>query len=73
MTRNLEGRLSKLEGQSSNSDISVWCDEDDQVEATFADMIDRGEIKASDRSRCVYWVHSRGTPGAHERSLEELN
>ena len=73
MTRNLESRLARLEGFSSTDDISVWCDEDDQVEATIADMIRRGDIAEGDRGRCVYWLHSRGAVSEHERSLAELD
>ena len=73
MTRNLEGRLSKLEAVAGTGrDILVWCDDEDQVEATVAAMIERGEIEATDRVHCVHWLRGRGQPGAHERSLEEL-
>jgi hypothetical protein len=74
MTRNLEGRLSTLEAAVvAGREIIVWCDDEDEVEEKIAGMIERGEIKASDRISCVHWLRARGQSGEHERSLEELN
>jgi len=62
-----EARGSELQGG-----YLVWCDDEDQVEATIADMIERKEIKASDRICCVYWLRARRSAGDHERWLESL-
>ena len=72
MTRSITLRLAKLEGANSREGILVWCDDEDQVEATIADMIERKEIKASDRICCVYWLRARRSAGDHERWLESL-
>jgi hypothetical protein len=66
-------RLAKLERHGITGDIPVWCEEEDQVEATIDDMIKCNEIRASDRGRCVYWLNARCPAGDHERSLEELD
>jgi hypothetical protein len=72
MARSITLRLAKLERANSGEDILVWCDHEDEVEATIANMIERKEIKASDRICCVYWLNARCPPGDHERWLESL-
>lgn len=74
MTRNLENRLARLEtATGAGNDIIVWCDEEDQFEPTVAEMIECGEIKATDRVHCVHWLRAHGQPGDHERSLEDID
>jgi hypothetical protein len=48
MTRNLEGRLAKLEAAAgAGKEIIIWCDEQDEFDARVAAMIEAGEITAS--------------------------
>ena len=74
MTRNLQGRLAKLEAVAgAGKDIIVWCDDDNQMDAKVSEMIERGEIRVSDRVHCVHWLRAGPQSGQHERALEDLD
>jgi hypothetical protein len=74
MTRSLEGRLLKLEAVANiGREIIVWCDDEEQFEATVAEMIERGEISAADCVHCVHWLRVGPQSGQHERTLEDLD
>ena len=73
MKREIEKRLSRLEGDNSE-DIPVFCEHESDVEATVDAMIAAGEIVENDRSRCVFWEHSKSRQRiTHEEALLELD
>jgi hypothetical protein len=71
--KDLERRLSRLEGGGSRDEIAIWTEEESQMPAFIDQMIADGELTEADRSRCVHWSKSKGRPGGHEEALKELD